>query len=43
MDTIITWSKENFNLVLLLVSIAGVVVSVISLLYELKKKKSKGK
>ncbi len=41
MDTIMSWAKENFDLILLLVAMAGVVISVISLIYELRKKKKK--
>lgn len=35
-----SWAKENFDLIMLLVGLIGVVVSVISLIYELKKNKS---
>ena len=41
MDTLSTWAKEHFDMILLLVGMAGVVVSVISLVYEIKKKKSR--
>ena len=40
MDAISTWAKENFDLITLFVGVAGVVVGVISLIYELRKKKS---
>ena len=43
MDTLSTWAKENFDMILLLVGMAGVVVSVMSLIYEINKKKSKKK
>ena len=43
MDTLSTLAKENFDMILLLVGMAGVVVSVISLIYEINKKKSKKK
>ena len=43
MDTLSTLEKENFDMILLLVGMAGVVVSVISLIYEINKKKSKKK
>ena len=39
MDLITTFLKENFDLVMLLVGILGVVVSIIALAAELKKKK----
>ena len=34
------WAKENYDLIGLLVGLAGVVIAVISLFYELKKKKA---
>jgi hypothetical protein len=39
MDAITTWAKENFDLITLFVGFVGVVVAVISLIYEMKKKK----
>lgn len=39
MNSITTFLKENFDLVMLLVGILGVVVSIIALAAELKKKK----
>lgn len=41
MDAIWDWAKENFNLISLFVGIIGVVIAVISLMYEIKKKKEK--
>ena len=41
MDAITTWAKENFDLISLLVGLLGVVIAVISLMYEIKKKKDK--
>lgn len=41
MDAISIWAKENFDLITLFVGVAGVVVGVISLIYEIKKKKQK--
>jgi len=41
MDAITTWAKENFDLISLLVGLIGVVIAVISLMYEIKKKKEK--
>lgn len=40
MSTLSTWAKENFDLIILIVGMAGVVVSVISLIYEINKKRS---
>lgn len=41
MDTIMSWAKENFQLITLFVGIVGVIVSIITAVYELKKKKEK--
>ena len=41
MDTMWDWAKENFDLISLFVGIIGVVIAVISLMYEIKKKKEK--
>ena len=41
MEAIMNWAKENFNLISLFVGIIGVVIAVISLMYEIKKKKEK--
>lgn len=41
MDAITTWAKENFDLISLFVGLIGVVIAVISLMYEIKKKKEK--
>lgn len=38
MDTVTTFLKENYYLVVLIVSVLGVLIAVISLIYELKKK-----
>ena len=43
MDTIMAWAKENFDLITLFVGLVGVVIAVISLFYELKKKKAQKK
>jgi hypothetical protein len=40
MDAIMTWAKENFDLITLLVGKVGVVVAVISLFYEIKRRKA---
>ena len=42
MDGVMAWAKENFDLIVLLVSFLGVFVSIISVIYEIRKKK-KGK
>ena len=41
MDAIWDWAKENYDLISLFVCIVGVVIAVISLIYEIKKKKEK--
>jgi len=40
MDALMTWAKENYDLISLFVGIVGVVIAVISLMYEIRKKKS---
>lgn len=35
-----TWAKENFDLITLLVGMVGVVVAVISLFYEIERRKA---
>ena len=41
MDSIMTYAKENFDLISLFVGILGVVVAVVALIVELKKKRKK--
>lgn len=41
METITTWAKENFQLIVLAVSVAGVLLAIISLILEVRKKKEK--
>ena len=41
MDSLVTFAKNNFDLITLLIGFLGVVVSVISVIYEVKKRKSK--
>ena len=43
MDAIWNWAKENYDLISLFVGLVGVVIAVISLMYEIKKKKSSKK
>ncbi len=43
MDSIITFAKNNFDLICLLVGLIGVVVSFISVIDEIQKRKSKNK
>ena len=38
-DTMWDWAKENYNLLSLLVGLVGVVIGVVSLVYELRKRK----
>ena len=40
MEAIITWAKENYNLIVLAVGIVGIVIAVLSLILEMKKRKS---
>lgn len=42
METIITWAKENYQLIVLAVSVAGVLLAILSLILETRKKKEKG-
>ena len=39
MEAISDWAKENYNLLSLLVGLVGVVIGVVSLVYELRKRK----
>ena len=41
MDALMTWAKENYDLISLFVGVVGVIIAVISLCYEIKKKKEK--
>ena len=43
MDDIITFAKENYDLITLFVGMVGVVIAVISLIVELKARKRKKK
>jgi uncharacterized membrane protein len=40
MDTITSWAKENFDMITLMVGLIGVIIAVISLFVEIKKKKN---
>ena len=40
METFITWAKENYNLIVLAVGIAGIVIAVLSLILEMRKRKN---
>ena len=39
MDSRSTWLKENYDLVTLLVGMIGVLIALVALIYELKKRK----
>jgi hypothetical protein len=39
MESISSWAKENYQLICLLVSIIGVIVGIITVIVEMKKKK----
>lgn len=43
MDSIISFIKENFNFIMLLLGLIGVVIGIISVFSELKKKKEQKK
>ena len=43
MDSLITFAKNNFDLITLLVGVLGVVISVISVIYEVRKRKRNSK
>ena len=40
-DTVITWAKENYMFISLIVGVIGVVIAFISLVYEIKKRKER--
>jgi len=39
MEVIMSWAKENFELICLLIGVLGVLVSVISVYHEIREKK----
>ncbi len=41
METIMSWAKENYQLISLAVGVIGVIIAFITLIDELKKKKHK--
>ncbi|MBQ6080212.1 MAG: hypothetical protein IJK93_08045 [Muribaculaceae bacterium] len=41
MDTLITFAKENYELITLFVGLLGVIIAFIALIYELKARKRK--
>jgi hypothetical protein len=43
MDELMSWAKENYDLITLFVGILGVVIAFISLIYELERKKKEKK
>ena len=43
MDSLITFAKNNCDLITMLVGLFGVVISVISVIYEVKKRKRNSK
>ena len=42
MEAIMIWAKENYDLICLLVGVIGVLISIIGVVYEIKKKKTQG-
>ena len=43
MDSLITFAKNNFDVITLFVGVLGVAISVISVIYEVKKRKRNSK
>jgi len=43
MDALMSWAKENFDLITLFVGLLGVVIAILSLIVELKKRKKNTK
>lgn len=43
MDAIMSWAKENFDLICLFVGVLGVLVAIVSVIYEIKKKRNNRK
>ncbi len=41
MESISAFLKENYDMIILLLSVLGVIIAVISLVYEMKKKSKK--
>ena len=39
MVTIMSWTKENFDLICLTVGVIGVLISIMTVIYEIKKKR----
>lgn len=39
METIMLWAKENFDLICLTVGVIGVLISIVTVIYEIKKKR----
>ncbi len=41
MDSLITFAKENFDLINLAIGVIGVLIAIIAVIYEMKEKKRK--
>ena len=41
METFMSWAKENFDLITLLVGVIGVLIAILSLVDEIRKRKNK--
>ncbi len=39
METVMSWAKENFDLICLIVGMLGVLISIITVCYEIKVKR----
>jgi hypothetical protein len=43
MDAVMSWAKENFDLICLFVGVLGVLVSIVGVIYEIKVKRRNSK
>ena len=43
MDALMSWAKENYDLITLFIGLLGVLIAILSLTVELKKRKDKTK
>ncbi len=41
MDSIMSFAKENYDLICLMVGVIGVILSVVTLIYEIRQRKKK--
>ena len=43
MEAIMSWAKDNFGIICLFVGMLGVLISIASVIYEIKKKRNRKK